>query len=117
VDAVEPAAIIVVTRSGFSALMVSKYRPKTKILAVTREPRIGRRLHIYWGVEPLDVPWTDSRDELIVRAVHRSLELGYIYDRDTIAVVSGSTLIDPGQTTTLDLLSVKDILARWDRRD
>ena len=117
VDAVEPAAIIVVTRSGFSALMVSKYRPKTKILAVTREPRIGRRLHMYWGVEPLDVPWTDNRDELIVGAVHKSLELGYVYDRDIVAVVSGSTLIEPGKTTTLDILSVKDILARWDRRD
>jgi pyruvate kinase len=117
VDAVEPAAIIVVTRSGFSALMVSKYRPKTRILAVTREPRIGRRLHMYWGVEPLDVPWTESRDELIVRAVKRSLELAYVYDRDIVAVVSGSTLIDPGQTTTLDLLRVRDILDRWDRRD
>jgi len=113
VDAVEPAAIIVVTRSGFSALMVSKYRPKTKILAVTREPRIGRRLHMYWGVEPLDVPWTDN----IVGAVHKSLELGYVYDRDIVAVVSGSTLIEPGKTTTLDILSVKDILARWDHRD
>jgi pyruvate kinase len=113
VDAVEPAAIIVVTRSGFSALMVSKYRPKTRILAVTREPRIGRRLHMYWGVEPLDVPWTEDRDALIVRAVRRSLELGYIYEGDVIAVVSGSTLIEPGQTTTLDILRVRDILSRW----
>ncbi len=117
VDAVELAAIIVVTRSGFSALMVSKYRPKTKILAVTREPRIGRRLHMYWGVEPLDVPWTDNRDQLIVRAVHRSLELGLIYDKDVIAVVSGSTLIEPGQTTTLDILHVQDIISRWERGD
>jgi len=117
VDAVEPAAIIVVTRSGFSALMVSKYRPKTRILAVTREPRIGRRLHMYWGVEPLDVPWTDNRDQLIVSAVHRSLEMGLIYDRDIVAVVSGSTLIDPGQTTTLDILHVKDIISRWSRGD
>ncbi|OGD55033.1 pyruvate kinase [Candidatus Bathyarchaeota archaeon RBG_13_60_20] len=117
VDAVEPAAIIVVTRSGFSALMVSKYRPKTRILAVTREPRIGRRLHMYWGVEPLDVTWTDDRDALIVDAVHRSLELGLVYEGDIIAVVSGSTLIEPGQTTTLDILKVRDILSRWDRRD
>ena len=117
VDAVEPAAIIVVTRSGFSALMVSKYRPKTRILAVTREPRLGRRLHMYWGVEPLDVQWTDNRDELIVRAVKRGLESAYIYDKDVIAVVSGSTLIDPGQTTTLDILRVGDIIDRWGRRD
>jgi len=117
VDAVEPAAIIVATRSGFSALMVSKYRPKTRILAVTREPRIGRRLHMYWGVDPLDAPWTEDRDALIVGAVRRSLELGYVYEGDVIAVVSGSTLIEPGQTTTLDILKVRDILSRWDRGD
>ena len=117
VDAVEPAAIIVVTRSGFSALMVSKHRPKTSILTVTRDNRISRRMYIYWGVQPIDVKWTDDRDELIIRAVNKSLEQGYIYRNDVIEVVSGSTLIAPGLTTTLDILKVEDILQRAQRRD
>ena len=117
VDAVEPAAIIVVTRSGFSALMVSKHRPKTSILSVTKDIRVSRRMHMYWGVRPIDVKWTDDRDELIIRAVNRSLEKGFVSRSDVIEVVSGSTLIAPGLTTTLEILEVEDILQRAGRRD
>ncbi|MBD3204786.1 hypothetical protein GF319_00410 [Candidatus Bathyarchaeota archaeon] len=112
VDAVEPAAIIVVTRSGVSALMVSKHRPKTRILAVARDPRISRRMHMYWGVYPMDVEWTDDRDQLITRAIKKSINEEYIYKKDIIAVVSGSTLIEPGKTSTLEILRVQDVLER-----
>ncbi len=117
VYAVEPAAIIVVTRSGFSALMVSKHRPKASILSVTKDIRVSRRMHMYWGVKPIDVVWTDDRDELIIRVVKRSLEQGFLSRGDVIEVVSGSTLIAPGLTTTLDILKVEDILNRAGRRD
>jgi pyruvate kinase len=112
VDAVEPAAIIVVTRSGVSALMVSKHRPKTRILAVARDPKISRRMHMYWGVYPMDVEWTDDRDQLITRAILRRIEKEHIYEEDVIAVVSGSTLIKPGKTSTLEILRVQDVLER-----
>ena len=117
VEAVEPSAILVVTRSGVSALMVSKHRPKTSILTVARDYRVSRRMHMYWGVRPIDVQWTDDRDELIIRAVQRSLEQGFIARHDVIEVVSGSTLIAPGLTTTLEILKVDDILYRAGCRD
>ncbi|MCW3991424.1 MAG: pyruvate kinase [Candidatus Bathyarchaeota archaeon] len=106
----EPAAIIVVTRSGFSARMISKHRPSARILSVGRSPNVNRRTRLYWGVEPLDVPWTDDRDELITRAVDKSLELGFLGEEDTVMIVSGSTLEAPGRTSTLEILKVEDIL-------
>ena len=108
--AVEPAAIIVVTRSGFSARMVSKHRPRTPILSVARSPEVNRKARLYWGVEPLDVEWADDRDELLVRAVRRSVEAGYLARGDSVMIVSGSTLEAPGGTSSLEILSVEDIL-------
>ncbi|MHA2392246.1 MAG: pyruvate kinase [Promethearchaeota archaeon] len=110
VEAVEPSAIIVVTRSGFSALMVSKYRPRSKILAVCKDFRIARRMRIYWGVEPLDVEWIEDRDQQIVQAVKRSILKGLVNMDDVVMIVSGSTLIPPGQTTTLEVLKVREIV-------
>jgi pyruvate kinase len=114
--AVKPSAIIVVTRSGFSARMVSKNKPVTRILAVTRDRKVGRRVRLYWGVEPLDVPWSDDRDELLVRAVTKSLGEGMIGDEDVVMIVSGSTLEAPGRTSTLEVLNVKDVLRHASRR-
>jgi pyruvate kinase len=116
VGAVDPAAIIVVTRSGFTARMVSKHRPMTRILAVTESPKVGRRIRLYWGVEPLDVAWSDKRDELIVRAVNKSLEEGLVEKTDVIMVVSGSGLEAPGRTSTLEILNVGEILSHASER-
>jgi pyruvate kinase len=116
IGAVEPAAIIVVTRSGFSARMVSKHRPGTRILAVTKTPEVGRRIRLYWGVEPLEVEWTEDRDELLVRAVTRSLERGYIGEHDAVMIVSGSSLEAPGRTSTLEILKVEDVLDHASRK-
>jgi pyruvate kinase len=109
VEAIKLAAIIVVTRSGVSALQVSKHRPKAIILTCSKDQRIERRMNMYWGVKPLDVDWTDDRDRLVTRAIRKSIDLGYIYPKDYVALVSGSTLIAPGQTTTLEILRVEDI--------
>ena len=110
VESVKPAAIVTVTRSGFTSLMVSKYRPSARILAVAREAKIARRMRLYWGVEPIDVQWSDDRDELIIRAVNRALRDGLVKESDVIIVVSGSTLEAPGHTSSLEILRVRDIL-------
>ena len=117
VESVKPAAIFTVTRTGFTTLMVSKYRPSTRILAVVREAKIARRTRLFWGVEPLDVQWSNDRDELIIRAVNKALRDGVVRESDTIMVVSGSTLEAPGRTSTLEILRVRDILYHAGRKD
>jgi len=117
VESVKPAAIFTVTRTGFTTLMVSKYRPSTRILAVVREAKIARRTRLFWGVEPLDVQWSNDRDELIIRAVNKALRDGVVKESDTIMVVSGSTLEAPGRTSTLEILRVRDILYHAGRKD
>jgi hypothetical protein len=67
-------------------------------------------------VEPLDVPWSDDRDELLVRAVTKSLGEGMIGEEDVVMIVSGSTLEAPGRTSTLEVLNVKDVLHHASRR-
>ncbi len=115
-DTVRPKAIIVVTRSGFSARMVSKHRPKTRILAVARSPKVSNRMRLFWGVEPLDIVWTEERDELLIRAVERSLERGLVESSDVVMIVSGSTLEAPGRTSTLEVLKIEDILNHASRK-
>ncbi|MFX1466700.1 MAG: pyruvate kinase, partial [Promethearchaeota archaeon] len=48
------AAIITVTTGGFTARMISKYRPKKSIIAITQDERVMRQLRLLWGVFPLN---------------------------------------------------------------
>src|SRR5690606_16052693 len=47
------AAILTATESGYTARMVSKYRPKAPIIAVTPNEQVMRRLALVWGVVPV----------------------------------------------------------------
>ncbi len=49
-------AIVVITRSGFSARLVSSYRPPVPVFAVTTERETWRQLGAVWGVHPVLVP-------------------------------------------------------------
>ncbi len=46
-------AIVVITRSGFSARLVSSYRPPVPVFAVTTESKTYRQLDAVWGVRPV----------------------------------------------------------------
>lgn len=46
-------AIIVITRSGFTARLVSSYRPPVPIFAICTEPKVIRQLNAVWGVEAI----------------------------------------------------------------
>ncbi|KAI9494708.1 pyruvate kinase [Zychaea mexicana] len=53
-------AIIVLTTSGNSARLVSKYRPQAPIIVVTRNPMTARQAHLYRGCFPFHYPKPSS---------------------------------------------------------
>jgi pyruvate kinase len=60
-------AIAVFTRSGRTALLMSKARPSTPILGLTPEPSTYNRMGLYWGVEPRLIPMAGSVEDMVAR--------------------------------------------------
>ena len=53
--------VICLTASGFAPKMISKYRLKQPILAVTNSIEVGRKVSLSWGVQPLVLELKFSR--------------------------------------------------------
>ncbi|GAA5806622.1 Pyruvate kinase [Helicostylum pulchrum] len=55
-------AIIVLTSSGNSARLISKYRPSMPIIVVTRNPQTARQVHLHRGCFPFHYPKESSKE-------------------------------------------------------
>lgn len=55
-------AIIVLTTSGKSAGLISKYRPSVPIIVVTRNPQTARQVHLHRGCFPFHYPKASSKE-------------------------------------------------------
>lgn len=60
-------AIVARTTSGFTARLVSKYRPPMPVLAVTSDPATARRMLLLWGVWPVTLPSLGHLDDLVAQ--------------------------------------------------
>ncbi|MGB4504149.1 MAG: pyruvate kinase [Syntrophaceticus sp.] len=106
------AAIITSTKSGFTARMVSKYRPRAPIIAVSPDDRVLRKLCLVWGAQPLGVAEIYSTDEMIKQAVDACLAKGFIKCGDLLVITAGVPVGVPGTTNLIKVHIVGEVLAR-----
>ncbi|MBR7142727.1 MAG: pyruvate kinase [Clostridia bacterium] len=103
-------AIIVVTQSGGTARMVSKFRPTVPIVAATTTPRVFHQLALSWGVYPvMAVPQTDT-DALFDHAVECAVRNGFVENGDITVITAGMPLGVSGTTNTLKVHIVGKVL-------
>lgn len=95
------AAIIAVTASGYTARIVSRYRPTAPIIAITPDERVQRRLMLHWGVTPLLAPRTRNTDEMIANALRTVQERGLVEKGDLVAITAGTAGSEPGTTNLM----------------
>ncbi len=105
VDAVRQLAapaIIVITRSGFAARLVSSYRPPVPICAVCTDPMTYRQLTAVWGVLPtLSVEESVNYTSLMNFGKRTILELGLGRSGQPVVVTSGFPFHESGSTNTM----------------
>ncbi|MDD2365089.1 MAG: pyruvate kinase [Desulfuromonadaceae bacterium] len=91
-------AIVVFTRSGSTAALLSAFRPMTPIIAFATSPEIRRRLSIYWGVQCAEVGFMENTDQQIYEVETKLLSSGF-HKGDNVVITMG--LIETRGSTNL----------------
>jgi pyruvate kinase len=102
----QAAALVCPTVSGYTARIMSHYRPQAPIIAVTPSEKVQRRLMLYWGVTPLLAPRTENTDEMISHALDAARNHDLIHKGDIVVITAGAARSRPGTT---DLMRVQII--------
>jgi pyruvate kinase len=90
--------IAVFTHSGFTARLVSRYRPLVPIIAFSPEQQTRRRMALLWGVTPRSIVDIKKIDALAPIAEKRLLEERLVRKGDVIGIVAGTPMGIRGTT-------------------
>jgi pyruvate kinase len=94
-------AIVTVTMSGFTASMVSMYKPNCPVIACTINPTVCRQSNLMFGVAPLHIRQEDTADELFREALSAAKNAGYLKSGDKVVLTAGVPLGIPGRTNMI----------------
>ncbi len=105
-------AIIAPTESGHTAKMISKYRPKAPIIAVTANQGVSRRLALVWGVYPQVGSKVDTTDEMLEGAIETALKTNHVKCGDLVVITAGVPIGESGNTNLMKIHIIGDQLGK-----
>lgn len=105
-------AIITPTETGYTARMVSKYRPKAPILAVTTDESVMRRLNLVFGVFPIKGVEAANTDELFELSVKSAEKSGLVHHGDLVVITAGVPVGRSGNTNLIKVHQIGRMIAK-----
>ncbi|WP_066369099.1 pyruvate kinase [Neobacillus fumarioli] len=108
----EVKSIITPTESGHTARMISKYRPKANIVAITANDYVCRCLSLVWGVYPQLGTKAETTDEMLEIAVEESLNSGVVKHGDLVVITAGVPVGEAGTTNLMKIHVVGDVIIK-----
>ena len=99
-------AIVVCSRSGGTARLVSRFRPNIDIIGMTIEPMSYRKLALSWGVIPMLAEEFDSMDVLFYYAKQAAISSGLVKKGDRIVITGGNPNGKSGNSNVINIVQI-----------
>jgi pyruvate kinase len=100
-------AIIAMTRGGYTARLIARYRPSARILAVSPKERTIDALSLVWGVEGTVVPEFAELRLLIEEASHACARECYVSRGDLVVITGGFVDEESAKTNVVHVHTVR----------
>ena len=105
-------AIVTPTMSGYTARLISKFRPKAMIIGTSPREGMVRKMQLFWGVKPLLSVEKESSDDIMESAVALAAEKGYVKEDDLVVITAGIPTAnvavgERGVTNVMRVMTVK----------
>ncbi|MBB6672768.1 pyruvate kinase [Cohnella nanjingensis] len=101
-------AILTPTESGFTARMVSKYRPKAPVVAIASDDNVLQRLCLLWGVIPVKGEKAESTDDVFASAVRNGRKTGLLAAGDHVVISAGTPIGKAGATNLIKIEQIAE---------
>ena len=108
-DDIGAKGILALTSSGYSAIKMSRYRPKTNILAFTHKSKVLSSMTAAWGVTPVDTIKEGHASKMYYKMLKTLNEKGMLDTKGPYVATIGYPVGMPGSTNTIKILNESEI--------
>jgi len=95
--------IITSTFSGFTARMISRHRPLTRIFAVTANEKTQRQLALVWGIYSARIARAETTEEIVAQGIAAALAQGLVQAGDRVVITGGAPAGIAGRTNMIQV--------------
>lgn len=103
---IKAKALIAITKSGYTASRMSKFRPATPIIAATPHHKTYHQMALVWGVTPLMVENLQNVDVLVYRCLEEAKKENLLRGGDKVVISAGVPLDVAGNTNMIRVENV-----------
>lgn len=100
------SAIVCLTTSGRTASIISSFRPKARIIAVTHILPTLNRLELVWGIQTLTIKPYSSSDDAMHQIEEMLIKYGLVKTGDKVVLTLGVPVLERGKTNALRVYTV-----------
>ena len=101
--------IVTLTRSGYTARMIARFKVVTPIIAVTPERRVKKQLELVFGVYPVHIDYHKEKDRILAVAKKlRSMNL--INDEDVVLFTAAFRTVMKHSSNLIEIHKVRELL-------
>ena len=100
------SAIVCLTTSGRTAQIISSFRPKARIIAVTHILPTLNRLELVWGIQTLTIKPYTSSDDAMHEIEEMLIQYGLVKTGDKVVLTLGVPVLERGKTNALRVYTI-----------
>ena len=104
--------IIAATTSGLTARNISKFKPKSPIIAATTNEKVRRQLAIEWGVYPIRATLASRIDDLFYESINILKNIKFVKEGELVILTAGMPLGKAGSTNIMMVKTVGKLLCK-----
>lgn len=111
-EALNAAAIVTPTSSGYTARTIAKFRPDAKIIAVMDKKYVQKQLQLSWGVETVLLKECVNFEQVLNDSLVELCERKILKEGDLVVITAGLPLNVKGTTNSIRVETVGHFVLR-----
>jgi pyruvate kinase len=100
--------VITLTRSGYTARMIARFKIAQPIIAVTPEIKVKKQLELTFGVYPVVIDYLEEKDKILAVAT-RLYEMHLVDDEETVLFTAGERTTMEHASNSIEIHKIREL--------